>query len=368
MSATQAKLARVFRAFQIRGDFLSGTRYGSGHINETYAVTVDQAGQPIRYLFQRLNTAIFQNPVGLMANVENVTGHIRNKLQTSGVTDASRRVLTLLPAQEGQFFLDDPELGFWRVYLFIEGARTYDLLEQTDQAFQAARSFGTFQRLLADYEGPRLTDTIPFFHHTGRRFEALQQAIAADPLGRAKAAEPEIEFALSRATLTTRLLDLQASGAIPERITHNDTKFNNVMLEDVTGEGVCVLDLDTVMPGLSLYDFGDLVRSACNPVAEDETDVSQVVARGDIFEALATGYLKGTAGALLPVEREHLAIAGQLLTFECGLRFLSDHLLGDAYFRIHRPGQNMDRCRTQFALVRSLELQADAFLKRIRSL
>ena len=313
MSATQAKLARVFRAFQIRGDFLSGTRYGSGHINETYAVTVDQAGQPIRYLFQRLNTAIFQNPVGLMANVENVTGHIRNKLQTSGVTDASRRVLTLLPAQEGQFFLDDPELGFWRVYLFIEGARTYDLLEQTDQAFQAARSFGTFQRLLADYEGPRLTDTIPFFHHTGRRFEALQQAIAADPLGRAKAAEPEIEFALSRATLTTRLLDLQASGAIPERITHNDTKFNNVMLEDVTGEGVCVLDLDTVMPGLSLYDFGDLVRSACNPVAEDETDISKVVAPGRHLRGprhrLPQGHSWGTpaGGARTPRHRRSAA-------------------------------------------------------------
>jgi len=368
MSDTQERLAKVFRAFEIQGDFVSGARYGSGHINETYAVTVDQAGQQVRYLFQRLNTTIFKDPVGLMANVANVTGHIRRKLEGAGEVEASRRVLTLIRTREAGYFLDDPEQGFWRAYLFIEGAQTYDLLETSEQAFQAARSFGTFQRLLADYNGPRLSDTIPFFHHTVRRFEALREAVAADPLGRGKAAEAEIDFALSREALAGQLLRLQASGAIPERITHNDTKFNNVMLDDVSGEGVCVLDLDTVMPGLSLYDFGDLVRSACNPAAEDELDVSKVVARGDIFEALAVGYLKGTAGALLPVERDHLAIAGQLLTYECGLRFLTDHLLGDAYFRIHRPGHNMDRCRTQFALVRSLELQAETFMKRIRSL
>jgi len=368
MSDIERMLAKVVRAFRVQGDFVSGVRYGSGHINDTYAVTVNQAGSCIRYLFQRLNTGIFKDPVGLMANVENVTEHIRRKLVGAGEQDSSRRVLTLLRTQDGRCYLEDEEHGFWRGYLFIEGARTYDLLEKANQAHQAARSFGTFQRLLADYEGPRLKETIPFFHHTRRRFEAFQEAVAEDPLGRAKDAAIEIEFALNRQSLATRLLDLQATGAIPERITHNDTKLNNVMLDDATGEGICVLDLDTVMPGLSLFDFGDLVRTACNPVAEDEPDVSRVVASGEIFEALAAGYLEGTAGALLPVERENLVLAGELLTFECGLRFLTDHLLGDTYFRTHRSNQNLDRCRTQFALVQSLETQAEDFMQRIRLL
>jgi hypothetical protein len=201
-----------------------------------------------------------------------------------------------------------------------------------------------------------------------RRLEALKAALAEDPLERAKGAEPEIAFALTRETLAGRLLALQASGLLPERITHNDTKLNNVMLDELTGEGLCVLDLDTVMPGLSLYDFGDLVRSACNPVAEGDPDLSKVVARADIFEALAAGYLAGTAGTLLEVEREHLALAGQLLAYECGLRFLTDHLQGDTYFRTARSSHNLDRCRSQFALLRSLEDQADTFRKAIRSL
>ncbi len=365
---TPQTLAKICKAFQIPGHFICGEPYGSGHINGTYAVTVDQAGQRIRYIFQCLNTTIFKDATGLMANIENVTTHIRRKLEATGAKDVSRRVLTLVQTCEGACYLDDAELGFWRVYLFIEGGRTYDLLETPEQAFFAAKAFGNFQSLLADYTGPRLTETIPNFHDTVRRFEKFRQAIAADPMGRALAAGPEIEFALRHEALAGCLLDLQASGEIPERITHNDTKLNNVMLDDRTGEGLCVLDLDTVMPGLSLYDFGDMVRSACNPVAEDEQDVSKVVARSDIFEALAAGYLTGTAGALLPVEREHLAIAGQLLTFECGVRFLTDFLLGDTYFRIHRPGQNIDRCRTQFALVDSLKSQADTFMNRVRAL
>jgi hypothetical protein len=322
----------------------------------------------VRYILQRLNTGIFQDPEGLMANVRNVTGHIHAKLLATHPAEASRRVLTLVRTRDGGSHLDDAELGFWRAYLFIERARTYDVLERPRQAFEAARAFGTFQALLADYDGPRLSETIPFFHHSRRRFEAFRAAVAADPLGRAREAAPAIDFALGREALVDTLLDLQASGAVPERITHNDTKLNNVMLDDATGEGICVLDLDTVMPGLSLYDFGDMVRSACNPAAEDETDLAKVVARADIFEALAAGYLAGTAGALLPVERDHLAVAGQLLTFECGLRFLTDHLQGDTYFRLHRPGQNLDRARNQFALVQSLEDQADAFMRRAATL
>ncbi|GLH71501.1 mucin desulfatase [Geothrix limicola] len=368
MPVDASLLLDIARRFQVLGDLLSAVPYGTGHINDTYVVTCDQAGEPVRYLLQRLNTKIFKTPRGLMKNIEEVTGHIRGKLKRQG-EPFTRRVLTLVPlADSGVCFLDDPELGFWRCYLFIEGARTYDVIERVEQAFEAAKAFGAFQSLLADYEGPSLHETIPDFHHTPKRLAALKAAVAEDPLGRARDCEADILFALERAPLAGRLVGLQAEGAIPERITHNDTKLNNVMLDDATGAGVCVIDLDTVMPGLSLCDFGDMVRTACNPLAEDDPDTSRMVARGDMFEALASGYLQGTGGALLPVEREHLVVAGQLLTYECGTRFLTDYLLGDTYFRTHRPAQNLDRARNQFALVRSLESQEEAFMGRIRNL
>jgi hypothetical protein len=368
MTAETSLVLDVARQFQVLGDLLSAEPYGTGHINRTYVVTCDQAGEPVRYLLQRLNTGIFKTPRDLMQNIEEVTGHIRGKMQQRG-EPFTRRVLTLVPvAATGECFLDDPRDGFWRCYLFIEGARTYDVIERTEQAFEAAKAFGAFQSLLSDYQGPTLHETIPDFHHTPRRLAALKAAVAADPQGRAKDCEADILFALERAPLAGRLVGLQSEGVIPQRITHNDTKLNNVMLDDASGEGVCVIDLDTVMPGLSLCDFGDMVRTACNPLAEDSTDLDRMVARGDMFEALARGYLQGTEGALLPVEREHLVVAGQLLTYECGVRFLTDYLQGDTYFRTHRPGQNLDRARNQFALVRSLEGQEAVFLQRIRDL
>jgi hypothetical protein len=358
------------RRFLIPGDLVGCVPYGTGHINQTFAATFNQGGTQLRYLLQRLNTDIFQDPRALMANLANVTGHIRGKLEASGAQDITRRVLTLVPLREGDeregpWFLDDPELGFWRCYVFIEGAHTYDVLEREKQAFEAAKAFGRFQHLLMDFRGPRLSETIPGFHNTPGRLAVFKEAVAKDPLGRAASVRREIDQVLAWESLASSLVSLQASGAIPERITHNDTKINNVMLDDVTGEGICVLDLDTVMPGLSLYDFGDMVRTACNPVAEDEPDCSKVVARSEVFEALVQGYLLGTAGALLPVELDHLVVAGQLLTYECGVRFLADHLMGDTYFRTHRPDQNLDRARTQFALVRSLTEQEPRLMKMI---
>lgn len=368
MTQAARDIAPICRRFQIPGTFVSAAPYGSGHINETYAAVYNQDGQQTRYIFQRLNTNVFREPHGLMANVANVTKHLRTKLVASNATDIGRRALRLVPTLDGKFYVDDPESGFWRAYIFIEGAKTYDVLERDEQAYKAAKAFGEFQNLLADYDGPRLAETIPGFHNTPRRFETFKKAVADDVLNRAKDVQAEIDFALSREALTNQLLALQHSGEIPERITHNDTKLNNVMLDDATGEGICIIDLDTVMPGLSLYDFGDMVRTACNPVPEDHPNFEQVIARKDMFKALATGYLVGTAGTLLPVERENLVVAGELLTYECGIRFLTDHLQGDTYFRIHRPAQNRDRCRTQFALVRSLEQQAAEFMKDVRDL
>jgi len=368
MDDARARLETVVGAFETGGRFMAGERHGAGHIHDTYAVTVERAGARNRYILQRLNTAVFTNPRGLMANVRHVTGHLHAKLRADGIADAERRALSLLRTRDGHDYLEDPKLGVWRAYGFIERARVFDAPDHTGRAFQAARAFGTFQRLLQDYEGPRLLEILPGFHDTRARLGALQVAVAADPAGRAREAARDIDFALGRGALAGILEDLKASGALPERITHNDTKLNNVMFDEETGEGLCVLDLDTVMPGLSLYDFGDLVRSACNPVAEDETDLGKVVARGDIFEALAGGYLSATEDLLLPVERAHLALAGQVLALECGLRFLTDHLQGDGYFRIHRPSQNLDRARNQFALLRSLEAQADDFMRRVSGL
>jgi aminoglycoside phosphotransferase (APT) family kinase protein len=269
---------------------------------------------------------------------------------------ASRRTLTLINCRaDGRPFYCDGEGNHWRAYYFIEKARSYDSVESPEQAFQAARAFGRFQQLLADLPAPRLHDTIADFHHTPRRFEALERAIAADSANRAQGAKAEIEFALQHQALTRVLL----AAALPERVTHNDTKLNNVLLDDVTGEGVCVIDLDTVMPGLALFDFGDMVRTTTSPTREDERDLSKVGMQFGMYEALVRGYLSSAGGFLTRAEKQHLAVSGKLITFEIGIRFLTDFLQGDTYFKVHREGHNLDRCRTQFKLVQSIEEQEE---------
>jgi aminoglycoside phosphotransferase (APT) family kinase protein len=233
-----------------------------------------------------------------------------------------------------------------------------------EQAYQAAHAFGCFQQQLASLPSPRLHETIPDFHHTPKRFAALQQAIAADAKGRAKLAQPEIDFALAHESITGVLL--QAS--LPERITHNDTKFNNVLLDDATGESLCVVDLDTVMPGLVLYDFGDMVRTTTSPAAEDEQDLSKVIMQFPLFEALVRGYLSAAGEFLSEAEKKFLAFSGKLITFEVGIRFLADYLAGDTYFKIHREGHNLDRCRTQFKLVESIELEEEKMNRLVESI
>ena len=341
----------VAREFQIYGECVSAAPYGSGHINDTYRVVFDQAGARVRYIFQRINHLVFKNPVALMENISRVTRHLGSK--SADRSDESRRALTLIPARDGQPFHHDKNGLYWRVYLFIERAQTYDAVQSPVQAFEAARAFGRFQSLLADLPAPRLHDTIPDFHHTPKRFLALEQAIAADAVNRAALAKPEIAFALRHQAMTSVLLEAN----LPERVTHNDTKFNNVMLDDATGEGICVIDLDTVMPGLALYDVGDMVRTTTSPVKEDERDLTKVTMQFPMFEALVRGYLASASEFLTPTEKQHLAFAGKLITFEIGIRFLTDFLAGDTYFKIHREGHNLDRCRTQFKLVESIEQQ-----------
>lgn len=359
---TNIKASEVARDFALYGDVLDAVPYGNGHINDTYLLRCNQAGTIVRYILQRLNTSIFREPEKLMENVSRVLAHCASRL--AGQDDASRRALTLVPARDGRPFCCDAEGAYWRCYLFIENATSHDILKTPAQAFAAGEAFGAFLSLLADIGGERLHETIPHFHDTPSRLATFDAALAADCRNRAALAKDEIAFVASIRHIAPRLLDLQAAGAIPERITHNDTKLNNVMLDDVSGAGVCVIDLDTIMPGQSLFDFGDLVRSSVSPAAEDERDLRKVQLRQDVFAALVKGYLKGCDGCLNKTEVELMPFAGQLITFEIGLRFLTDFLQGDVYFKTKRDGHNLDRCRTQFRLAQLLQEQEEA-LQRV---
>lgn len=349
-------LREISALFDIRADFVHGVPYGSGHINDTYCASFDQAGlMPVRFILQRINTHVFKNPVQLMENITRVTRHSLERLLEEGDPEAHRRTLTCIPATDGKSYATDAFGNYWRVYPFIERATGHDEIKSNDQAFQAAKAFGNFQKLAAGLGGERLHETIPNFHNTPQRLEALRAAIEADPLNRAAGLKAEIDFVLSRATDCSRIIDLIAAGVIPERVTHNDTKLNNVLLDDGTAEGVCVIDLDTTMPGSALYDFGDMVRTATPTMREDSTDLGKMDLRMDRFESLVGGYLTSARSFLNAAEVENLAFSGKLLTLECGMRFLADYLQGDVYFKIKHPEHNLDRCRNQLAFVAAIE-------------
>ncbi len=359
-SAMNHNLFSITRNFRISGRFLSAEPYGNGHINDTYIAWWDCNGTRMRTLHQRINHQIFNDPSLIMDNIARVIRHLRRKLAAIPGADPDREALSLIPTRDGADFLRDPEGNYWRTYVFIENACTYDICETADQAREAARAFGRFQHLLTDLPGGPLHETIPFFHHTPRRFAALRRAIERDGCNRAATAAADIDFALAREPLCTVVTDGLADGSLPYRTTHNDTKLNNVMLDCRTGRGVCVIDLDTVMSGSSLYDFGDLVRTCTRDAPEDQPDPQRDIFRLDLFRPLVEGYHE-TAGAFLqPAEIELLAISGRLITFTIGIRFLTDYLEGDTYFKTHRTDQNLDRARTQFQLIRSMEQQETA--------
>ncbi len=355
-------LGAIVRRFQIEGEFVRAVPYGSGHINDTYCALFDRSGSAERCILQRINGRVFRNPAAVMENLRRITAHLAARM--AGEPGLDRRVLTLIPEQSGRVWLVDEEGSYWRAFRFIENAHTCNEIESERQAFEAARAFGRFQQMLIDLPAPRLQHTIPDFHHTPKRFRALEDAIAQDTAGRVQSAEPEIAFALARKAMTTALL----SAGLPERVTHNDTKFNNVLLDDATGEALCVIDLDTAMPGLAPYDFGDMVRTMTCPVKEDEQDLAKVNLHFALFEAVTHGYLS-TAGAFLTeLERELLVFSGKLICFEQGMRFLTDYLAGDQYYKVHRASQNLDRCRTQFKLVASIGAQEAEMERLVRSI
>jgi hypothetical protein len=358
-------LAEIGAHFQLEGTYVGCERYHGGHINDTYFATYACPDGHRRYVHQRINVGIFRDPQALTQNISAVTRHVREKLIQHGTRDIERRVLRLLPTRHGKDMLVTADGDYWRTYPFIERTISYGTARGVEDAYSAARAFGEFAALLADFPVSQLHETLPHFHDTPARFAALVEAVGADTQNRAAFAKDEIASALRLQPLCTALSDVAAAAALPLRATHNDTKITNVLFDEHTGEAICILDLDTIMPGLTLYDVGELVRTATTRAAEDEPDASKVQVEPELFEAVANGFIAGAGAMLTAAERNAFVTAGKVLAFENGVRFLTDYLKGDVYFRVHRDTQNLDRARAQFAVVQSLERQEEALLRRL---
>ena len=338
------KMLAILHGFRMDGEPVSCEPYGSGHINVTYLV-VTQSGR--RYILQMINHHTFRDVAGLMENISSVTEHLRRK------SGDPRRALTLVPTTSGACYLC-VQGEYWRMYNFVEDTICLQLPETDEDFYQSAVGFGTFQRMLADFPAANLHETIPNFHNTPDRFRAFIETVERDPMHLAKNVQPEIKFALDRQAEMATIQNALAVGELPLRVTHNDTKLNNVLLDAATRQALCVIDLDTVMPGSSLFDFGDSIRFGTATAAEDEQDLSKVEMSLERFRVFTRGYVRSCPG-LTAKELELLPLGAKTMTMECGIRFLADYLDGDHYFAIHRDGQNLDRCRTQFKLVADME-------------
>lgn len=345
--------------FAIEGTLTEAVPYGSGHINDTVRLTcaLENGGQK-RYILQRMNDGIFKNPVELMENVMNVTSFLRKKIVERG-GDPERETLNVIRTVDGDNFLKDEDGDFWRMYIFIENATSFDIVRTPEDFYNSAVSFGNFQLLLQDYPAATLHETIPNFHNTVSRFADFKKAVEEDVCGRAKEVQDEIRFVMEREADTHVICDALANGEIPLRVTHNDTKLNNIMIDNETGKGICVIDLDTVMPGSALYDYGDSIRFGASTGAEDEKNLELITCDMGLFEIYTKGYVEGCGGSLTEKEIRMLPMGAKLMTLECGMRFLADYLQGDVYFKIHRPEHNLDRARTQFKLVADMEKKWD---------
>lgn len=349
----------IVRNICFEGDFLEASPQGCGHINDTFTVCFSQQnGQKKRYILQRINHHVFTEPVKLMENINGITQFLREKILQSG-GDPDRETLNLIPAKDGKYYYRSSAGEYWRGYNYVEGARTYQIVMKPEHFYHAGKAFGRFQRLLSDYPAHSLYEVIPDFHNTKKRFQAFIDAVDKDVVNRAIQAKEEIRFLEERADEASILIDLLDRGKLPLRVTHNDTKFNNVLIDDRTGQGICVIDLDTAMPGLSLYDFGDSIRSGANPADEDERDLSKVSMDLTLFEEFTRGFLEEGVNFLTSTEMSYLAWSAKMMTFECGMRFLTDFLNGDTYFKVHREGHNLDRARTQLKMVGDMENKFD---------
>ena len=361
----------IFKQFDIYGDLQSFQAFGKGHINNTYLSVWNQAGTQVRYTHQRINKHVFKKPAEVVENIRHITEHIVAKLAADtdikanvggyflveDTISASRRVLTLVPTKDGRFFYVDRDGEYWRTYLFIEKASTFEQMDSPALAHKVGAAVGIFQQQLSDYSGPPLHETIPDFHNMHSRYEQLDRAVALNTAGRLETVREELAFLEENRARGMILSDGLTNGTLKRGITHNDTKLNNILFDDATGEAICLIDLDTVMPGTVLFDTGDLIRTAANTACEDEQDLSKVHFDCNIFKALIGGYLSTAGGCLTAYEKSLIAESGRILTQIMAVRFLTDYLNGDIYYKTTRPTHNLDRARTQIALIKSMDSQ-----------
>lgn len=345
--------------FQYQGRLVKAQPYGSGHINDTYLLTFEneETGEE-KAILQRMNKSIFAKPVELMENILNVTSYLRDRILENG-GNPERETLHVIQTAEGAPYFVDSQGEYWRSYKFIKDTTSYDQVESPDDFYQSALAFGNFQRLLANYPAETLHETIERFHDTRARFQTFKKAVEEDVCGRAASAQEEIRFVLEHEDVANVFGELLDKKEVPLRVTHNDTKLNNVLIDNATGKGICVVDLDTVMPGLAMNDFGDSIRFGASTAAEDETDLSKVSCDMGLFEVYVKGFIEGCGGRLTEKEIDLMPTGAKVMTYECGMRFLTDYLQGDTYFKIQRENHNLDRARTQFKLVADMEAKWD---------
>lgn len=348
----------IIAQFAVEGEFVSAVPFGSGHINDTLLVELKNGDEKVEVVLQRLNTSIFPDPVGLMENSVGVTQYLMKKIEEKG-GDVERGTLHFIPLLNGKWCFEDEENKWWRAAYRVKNAMSYDLAENAEMFRSTGVAFGQFMADLADYPAATLHEVIKDFHNTAKRFETFEKALEADVVGRAADCKPEIDFVLRHKELASFIVDRIADGRLPLRVTHNDTKINNILVDADTGESVCIIDLDTVMPGSCLYDFGDSIRFGATHALEDEKDLTKVDVDPELFRAYTEGYLSSVGKSLTEEEKNCLLYGAMVITFETGVRFLTDHLQGDTYFKIHRENHNLDRCRTQFKLVQDMEEKED---------
>ncbi|MBQ3151083.1 MAG: aminoglycoside phosphotransferase family protein [Clostridia bacterium] len=362
MAISDSFVKEILNAYDLPGTYTGHRVLNYGHINDTLVVELDEGDKVTGYILQRINTNVFKNAEELMENIESVTSFLAEKIRNNG-GDPDRETLTVFHTKDGKSYHICENNDCWRIYNYVSHAHSLQFIEDPEDFRKSGEAFGKFQCMLSDYPSETLHETIPDFHNTVSRFSALLTAIEQNLSGRKDNVKEEIEFALQREKDTHILVDLLEKGKLPLRVTHNDTKLNNVMFDDDTGDGICVVDLDTVMPGLSLYDFGDSIRFGANTASEDEKDVSKVSLDLGLYEAYVKGYLGAAGESLTEEEIKYLPFSAKLMTYECGIRFLSDYLNGDTYFHTDYPEHNLVRARTQFALVADIERKYDEMCK-----
>jgi Ser/Thr protein kinase RdoA (MazF antagonist) len=349
------KLVEVFSGFLTESSFRAATRIGSGHINDTFHITTEEPGAG--FVLQRINSSVFKDIPGLMRNIGIVTRHLEDKIRSGDPHARNLSAIRLIPARDQNLFLEDRMGDSWRLYNFIEGTKSHDIVENPEMAHKGGRAFGLFQYLTSDIAIETLKETIPRFHDILFRLDSFHRVILLDPEKRVKELHREIEFVKQREAEMRRMPSLIQSGKSPLRVTHNDTKFNNILF-DQNNDAVCIVDLDTVMPGTVLYDYGDAIRTGANRAAEDERELDKVGIDLDLFKEYTRGYLETAGRFLNPSEISHLAFSARFMTFIIGLRFLTDHIDGDHYYRVAFPGHNLQRARAQFRLLESMEESA----------